>query len=130
MVRPLFLTLSALALSLALSPSVWAQFQQPQGMGGATSGGLGGMPAGGDPQLLRETEFGREFPEGSYSSQWWVTGNEAGALESRGIYGQFLWVDPGADVVIVKLSSLPRALDPNVTRDHHRAFAAIAAALG
>lgn len=85
--------------------------------------------AGGDPQLLRETEFGREFPEGSYSAQWWITGGATGALESRGIYGQFLWIDPAADVVIVKLSSLPRALDPIVTRDHQRAFASIAAAL-
>ena len=88
-----------------------------------------GIRAGGDPKLLRETDFGREFPRGSYRSQWWVTGNETGALESRGIYGQFLWIDPAADVVIVKLSSLPRALDPIVTRDHQRAFASIAAAL-
>jgi len=86
--------------------------------------------AGGDPKLLRETDFGREFPRGSYQAQWWVTGNEAGAFESRGIYGQFLWIDPVSDVVIVKLSSLPKALDPTVTRDHHRAFASIAAALG
>ena len=89
-----------------------------------------GIRAGGNPELLRETNFGREFPRGSYRAQWWVTGNEAGALESRGIYGQFLWIDPVADVVIVKLSSLPEALDPIVTSDHHRAFASIAAALG
>jgi CubicO group peptidase (beta-lactamase class C family) len=88
-----------------------------------------GIRAGGNPELLRETHFGREFPRGSYRAQWWVTGNEAGAFESRGIYGQFLWIDPAADVVVVKLSSLPEALDPTVTRDHHRAFASIAAAL-
>ena len=86
--------------------------------------------AGGDPQLLRDTDFGRAFPMGSYSAQWWITGGDKSAFEGRGIYGQFLWIDPVADVVIAKLSSLPKALDPVVTRDHHRAFASIAAALG
>ena len=88
-----------------------------------------GIRAGADPQLMRGTSFGVEFPHGSYRAQWWVTGGETGAFESRGIYGQFLWIDPAADLVIVKLSSLPGALDPDVTSDHHRAFAALAAAL-
>ena len=85
--------------------------------------------AGTDPKLMRETDFGQEFPEGSYCAQWWITGDDTSAFEGRGIYGQFLWIDPAADVVIVKLSSLPRALDAVVTRDHQRAFASIAAAL-
>jgi hypothetical protein len=88
-----------------------------------------GIRAGADPKLLRATDFGREFPEGSYCAQWWITGDETSAFESRGIYGQFLWIDPTADIVIVKLSSLPKALEPIVTRDHQRAFASVAAAL-
>ena len=85
--------------------------------------------AGADPQLMRATDFGREYPEGSYRTQWWITGDESSAFEGRGIYGQFLWIDPTAGVVIVKLSTLPKALEPGVTRDHHRAFASVAAAL-
>ena len=85
--------------------------------------------AGSDPGLLRGTDFGREFPEGSYRAQWWLAGNEHGALEARGIFGQFLWLDPATNVVVAKLSSLPQAHDPAVNRDHHRAFAAIAAAV-
>ena len=57
-----------------------------------------------------------------------MTGGEAGAF-AVGIYGQFLWIDPAADVVIVKLSSLPTALEPGVTADHHRVFAAVVAAV-
>ena len=89
--------------------------------------------AGADPGLMQPgalpSDFTRAFPNGSYRAQWWITGDEASAFFGVGIYGQFLWIDPAADVVIVKLSSLPKALDPIVTGDHHRAFASIAAAL-
>jgi CubicO group peptidase (beta-lactamase class C family) len=85
--------------------------------------------AGADPGLLRGTGFAEEFPEGSYRAQWWVTGGPTGAIESRGIFGQFLWIDHAAGVVIVKLSSLPAALAIGVTAEHHRAFAAVVAAV-
>ncbi|HVM56115.1 MAG TPA: serine hydrolase [Gaiellaceae bacterium] len=84
---------------------------------------------GSDPGLMAGSDFARAYPDGSYRSQWWSTGGEASAFYAVGIFGQFIWVDPGADVVIVKLSSLPKALDPVVTRDHHRAFRSVAAAL-
>ena len=41
----------------------------------------------------------------------------------------FVWIVPEASLVIVKVSSLPRALDPMATRDHHDGFHAIVAAL-
>ena len=90
---------------------------------------LAGIRAGAEPALVEGTGAALEFPRGSYRAQWWVTEAETGAIEGRGIYGQFLWVDPEADVVIVKLSSLPRALEPGVTPEHHRVFAAIIDAL-
>jgi len=85
--------------------------------------------AGSDPKLMKGTDFAREFPRGSYRAQWWLTGDETSPFFGVGIYGQFVWIDPAAGVVIVKLSSLPKALDPAITRDHHRAFAAVAAAV-
>jgi 6-aminohexanoate-oligomer exohydrolase len=86
--------------------------------------------AGADPGLMAGTDFARAYPAGSYRAQWWNTGGEGSAFFAVGIYGQFLWIDPAADVVIVKLSSLPNALDPGITRDHHHAFAGVVAALG
>ena len=62
-------------------------------------------------------------------AQWWLTGDATSPFFGVGIYGQFVWIDPTAGIVIVKLSSLPKALDTVVTRDHHRAFASVAAAL-
>ena len=48
-------------------------------------------------------------PDGSYRSQWWTSANEHGAFSARGIHGQSIYIDPAADVVIVKLSSFPEA---------------------
>ena len=85
--------------------------------------------AGGDPTHARGTEFAKGYPGGSYRNQWWVTAPGA-SFYGTGIYGQFLWIDPDADVVIVKLSSLPAALDYNVVRDHHVVFRTLCKALG
>jgi 6-aminohexanoate-oligomer exohydrolase len=85
--------------------------------------------AGADARLMAGADFARVYPAGSYRAQWWNTGGDGTAFFAVGIYGQFLWIDPTADVVIVKLSSLPNALDPGVTHDHHRAFEAVVAAL-
>lgn len=88
------------------------------------------MRAGGDPAHVVGSDFGAAYPDGSYRSKWWLPGDGRGTVYGVGIYGQFVWIDPTSGVVIVKLSSLPAALDPLVTREHHRAFRALAAALG
>lgn len=70
------------------------------------------------------------FPDGHYRNQWWVPVSRGHVLLGMGIYGQFLYVDLEADVVIAKMSTLPFPLDPEVSADHRRAFAAIVQALG
>ena len=45
------------------------------------------------------------------------------------ICGQFFWLDIARDLVIVKLSSLPAALDYAIVRDDPVAFRSIAAAI-
>jgi CubicO group peptidase (beta-lactamase class C family) len=69
------------------------------------------------------------FPSGGYHNHWHTSGNENGAYFSIGIYGQFLWIDPKAKVVIVKLSSAPQPLDDKMARNTFRGFEAIADAL-
>lgn len=49
------------------------------------------------------------IPNGSYTSQWWVFHNEHGAFAARGVHGQTIYVDPTADMVLVRLASFPRA---------------------
>jgi CubicO group peptidase (beta-lactamase class C family) len=63
--------------------------------------------AGGD-----RSKFGNGFPTfgpGSYTSQWWVLHNDHGAYAARGVHGQTIYVDPKAEMVLVRLASYPRA---------------------
>ena len=45
----------------------------------------------------------------SYKDQWWITNNEHGAYMARGIHGQSIYIDPVAEMVIVRLASQPKA---------------------
>lgn len=45
----------------------------------------------------------------SYRSMWWVTDKEGGAFMARGVHGQRIYVDPKAQLVIVRYASHPVA---------------------
>jgi CubicO group peptidase (beta-lactamase class C family) len=45
----------------------------------------------------------------SYRNMWWITHNEHGAYTARGVHGQALYIDPVAEMVIVRLASHPKA---------------------
>ena len=45
----------------------------------------------------------------SYRNMWWVTHNEHGAFEGRGIHGQRLYVAPAAEMVVASFASHPVA---------------------
>jgi CubicO group peptidase (beta-lactamase class C family) len=47
------------------------------------------------------------IPNGSYTSQWWVFHNDHGAYAARGVHGQTIYVDPTAEMVLVRLRLLP-----------------------
>lgn len=48
-----------------------------------------------------------EGQDGAYRTFFWHTLNDHGAFYARGVHGQYVYIDPVADVVIVKLSSNP-----------------------
>jgi CubicO group peptidase (beta-lactamase class C family) len=64
-------------------------------------------------------------PLGHYRNQWWVLDPSRGTLLAAGIYGQYLYIDISAGVVLAKLSSLPDPLDLEVSADSLAAFAAV-----
>ncbi|MFJ9174388.1 serine hydrolase domain-containing protein [Streptomyces sp. NPDC102360] len=69
---------------------------------------------GSEVELLRPGALGELYPAHyGYANQWWNLGGERRAFTGLGIYGQFLWVDPVADVVVVKTSAWPVAEDPD-----------------
>jgi CubicO group peptidase (beta-lactamase class C family) len=69
--------------------------------------------AGGDPSKFAGFPT---IPNGSYTSQWWVFHNKHEAFAARGVHGQTIYVDPTAEMVLVRFASFPQAqngfLDP------------------
>ena len=45
----------------------------------------------------------------SYRDMWWMTENADGAFAARGVHGQTIYIDPKAEMVIVRLASYPVA---------------------
>ena len=66
---------------------------------------------------------------GSYKSQWWVNHNAHGAFNARGIHGQTIYIDPTAEMVIVRFASNPQASNVNFDDISLPAYQAIAEAL-
>jgi CubicO group peptidase (beta-lactamase class C family) len=52
----------------------------------------------------------------SYRNMWWITHNEHNAFAARGVHGQTIYIDPTAEMVLVRLASHPvagnAAIDP------------------
>lgn len=41
----------------------------------------------------------------SYRDMWWITNNAHGAFMARGVYGQAIYIDPAAEMVIARFAS-------------------------
>lgn len=41
----------------------------------------------------------------SYRNMWWITNNAHGAFMARGVYGQAIYIDPAAEMVIARFAS-------------------------
>jgi CubicO group peptidase (beta-lactamase class C family) len=81
------------------------------------------IAAGGDPSKFAGFPT---IPNGSYTSQWWVFHNDNGAFAARGVHGQTIYVDPTADMVLVRLSSFPQAQNGFIDPTSLPAYQAVA----
>lgn len=79
--------------------------------------------AGGDPAKF---EGFPTIPDGSYSSQWWIFHNEHQAFAARGVHGQTIYVDPTAEMVLVRFASFPRAKNGYIDPTSLPAYQAVA----
>ena len=66
------------------------------------------------------------LPNGSYTSQWWVFHNDHGAFAARGVHGQTIYVDPTADMVLVRFASFPQAKNAYIDPTSLPAYQAVA----
>ncbi|MGR3313871.1 serine hydrolase domain-containing protein [Roseovarius indicus] len=83
----------------------------------------------GDPSLFG-APWSENFPNGAYRRFWWIRDADRGDICARGVFGQFIYVDPESDLVIALVSSWPDYLIGEYTRNTMRAFDAIRDALG
>ncbi|MEM1343142.1 MAG: serine hydrolase [Pseudomonadota bacterium] len=83
----------------------------------------------GDREAWARGDLVQLFPEGRYRAQWYQSGHASGALCCIGIHGQWLWIDPAAEVVIAKVSAQPEPADDALDLANIAALAAVSAAL-
>lgn len=64
---------------------------------------------GGDKAPFEASEYATKLPGWSYRNMWWVTNNANGAFMARGVHGQAIYIDPTAEMVIVRVAHNPNA---------------------
>jgi len=80
---------------------------------------------GADPAKFAKAGYAT-LPGYSYRNMWWVGHNSHHTFEARGIHGQRIFIDPVAEMVIVKFSSHPIAANGATDPVTYRAFQALA----
>ncbi|SEW13473.1 serine hydrolase domain-containing protein [Kaistella antarctica] len=63
---------------------------------------------GGDKSAFAKSDH-PELKGWSYRNMWWMTENKDGAFAARGVHGQTIYVDPAAEMVLVRMASHPIA---------------------
>ncbi|GGC80339.1 serine hydrolase domain-containing protein [Marinobacter halophilus] len=81
--------------------------------------------AGGDREAFAKAGYST-LAGGSYRSMWWLFHNDHGAFAARGVHGQTIYVDPTADMVIVRFASFPTAANSRIDPTSLPAYQALA----
>lgn len=71
-------------------------------------------------------DFAELFPGASYRSKWYQIDRTEGVLCALGIHGQWIYIHPEAELVIVRLASEAIPLDPDHALSWRRGFDAVA----
>ncbi|ARU86734.1 serine hydrolase [Pseudomonas sp. M30-35] len=80
---------------------------------------------GGDQNQFAKAGY-KTLPGWSYRNMWWVTNNDHQAFTARGIYGQTIYVDPKAEMVIARFASYPVAMNAQIDPTSLPAYSALA----
>ncbi|WP_459199468.1 serine hydrolase domain-containing protein [Ralstonia pseudosolanacearum] len=80
---------------------------------------------GGDPARFAQAGYAT-LPGYSYRDMWWVSGDDHHTFEARGIHGQRIYIDPVAQMTIVRYASHPIAANAVNDPVTHRAYRALA----
>ncbi len=83
------------------------------------------IQAGGSREAFKAAGYST-LPGGSYRSMWWIFHNANGAYAARGVYGQTIYIDPTAEMVIVRFASFPFAQNAQIDPTSLPAYQAVA----
>lgn len=80
---------------------------------------------GGDKKAFAKAGY-QTLQGGSYRSMWWMFHNKHGAFAARGVHGQTIYIDPAAEMVIVRFASYPTAKNAKIDPASLPAYQAVA----
>jgi CubicO group peptidase (beta-lactamase class C family) len=80
---------------------------------------------GGDRAIFAPAGY-KTLPGWSYRNMWWVSHDDHGAFTARGIHGQAIYIDPTAEMVIVRFASSPFGGNVNLDPTSLPAYEAVA----
>lgn len=83
------------------------------------------IEAGGDKKVFAKAGY-KQLNNGSYKSMWWLFNNPTPIYAARGVHGQTVYVDPAADMVIVRFASYPEASNGAIDPTSLPAYKAVA----
>jgi CubicO group peptidase (beta-lactamase class C family) len=81
---------------------------------------------GGSQDKFKQSVYGSSMPNWSYRNMWWITHNEHGAFAARGVHGQTIYIDPKAEMVLVRFASHPEAKNAKIDPTSLPAYHAVA----
>lgn len=81
--------------------------------------------SGGDKRAFAKAAY-KTLEGGSYRGMWWLLHNAHEAFAARGVHGQTIYVDPTADMVIVRFASYPSAKNAKIDPTSLPAYQAVA----
>lgn len=81
----------------------------------------------GDPEAWARSEFADIFPQASYRSNWYQVDRTKRVLCALGIHGQWIYIHPEAELVIIRMASEATPLDLDGAHGWRRGLDAIAA---
>lgn len=80
---------------------------------------------GGSQAAFAKSEH-TELPGWSYRNLWWILENPHGAFAARGVYGQTVYIDPKAEMVLARFATYPIARNSANDPTSLPAYAAVA----
>lgn len=83
------------------------------------------IESGGDKNAFAKAGY-KQLTNGSYKSMWWLFNNSTPVYAARGVHGQTIYIDPAADMVIVRFASYPVASNSQIDPTSLPAYKAVA----